>query len=188
MGGNLETSEPDTATLDTGGGQGSGILLFTGESIGDVGEIMSAPEMPPGLFEEIEGLDVALLAGGTAIDVVFRDDGPNGFSLANMRLAPDYILPTHRHDVDCLYYVQSGSILLGRRRIDAGGGFLVRANRAYGYRAGPEGATVLEFRHATGFNMVVTETSRAKWREMVEVAEQNEGWQGFAESVALPKA
>ena len=37
-------------------------------------------------------------------------------------------------------------MILGRRQIDAGGGFVVRARRAYGYRAGQQGATVLEFR------------------------------------------
>jgi len=102
-------------------------------------------------------------------------------------LAPDYILPAHHHNVDCLYYVQSGWIVLGRRRIDPGGGFLVLAERPYGYRAGPEGATVLEFRKSTSFNMVVTETSPAKWQEIVQVASEHDGWPGFVESVALPK-
>lgn len=183
------SASPETPAVSASeSGQGPGIIPYTGESLGDVGEIMSAPEIPPDVIEEIAGFDIALLAGGTAIDVIFRDTTPGGFSLANMRLAPDYILPTHRHNVDCLYYVLSGWIQLGKRRIDAGGGFLVRADRAYGYRAGAEGATVLEFRHSTGFNMVVTESSPAKWSEMVEVAKQNGGWPGFAESVAMPKA
>ncbi|MCV7154216.1 cupin domain-containing protein [Mycolicibacterium pyrenivorans] len=183
------SASPETSSASAPeNGQGPGIIPYTGQSLGDVGEIMNAPEMSSDIIEQIAGFDIALLAGGTAIDVIFRDTAEGGFSLANMRLAPDYILPTHRHNVDCLYYVLSGSIQLGRRRIDAGGGFLVRADRSYGYRAGAEGATVLEFRHSTRFNMVVTETSPAKWSEMVETAKQNEGWPGFAESVSMPKA
>ena len=178
------TSELDAATQHDDG-RGPGIVPYTGASLGDVGEIMSAPEFPAGIAEEF---DIALLAGGAATDVVFQDSRPNGFSLTNLRLAPHFILPPHRHDVDCLYYVLSGSIVLGRRRIDPGGGFQVLANRPYGYRAGPEGATVLEFRQSTRFNMVITETSRLKWREMVEVATANDGWPGFVESVALPTA
>lgn len=166
-------------------GRAGGISIFTGASLGDVSEIMSAPEFPA----EIPGdLDPSAIAGGTVVDVIFRDSRPDGFSLTNIRLAPDYILPTHRHNADCLYYVQSGWIVLGRRRIDAGGGFLVLEERPYGYRAGPEGATVLEFRKSTGFNMVISAMPPAKWQEIVDVAHRHDGWPGFIESVALPRA
>ncbi len=165
-------------------GRAAGISVYTGASLGDVGEIMSAPEFPA---EIPVGLDLAAIAGGTVVDVIFRDDRPDGFSLANIRLAPDYILPTHTHDVDCLYYVQSGWIVLGRRRIDSGGGFLVLAERPYGYRAGPEGATVLEFRKSTGFNMVISAMPSAKWQEIADVARRHDGWPDFVESVALPR-
>jgi mannose-6-phosphate isomerase-like protein (cupin superfamily) len=162
-----------------------GLTFYTGASQGHVSQMMSAPELPPGIV--LDGLDPTALAGGTVDDIVYLDSRPGGFSLANIRLAPDYILPSHHHDVDCLYYVQAGSIILGRRQIGAGGGFVVLAGRAYGYRAGQQGATVLEFRNATNFNMVITETSAAKWREIAQVAEQHDGWPGFAESVALPR-
>jgi hypothetical protein len=161
------------------------IRLYTGASVAAIDEVMTTPQVPAGVFDErVDGR--RLLAGGSAIDVVFRDDRPDGFSLVNMRLAPDYILPTHHHDVDCLYYVQSGWIMFGRKRINAGGGFMVSAERPYTYRAGPEGATVLEFRQATKFNIVITETSPSKWREIVAVAVQHDGWPGFVESAALP--
>lgn len=162
----------------------AGLTFYSGSSQGHVSDMMSGPELPPGLV--LDGLDPAALAGGTVDDIVYRDSRSGGFSLTNIRLAPDYILPAHHHDVDCLYYVQEGSIIVGRRKIDAGGGFVVRAGRAYGYRAGQQGATVLEFRNATSFNMVITETSSAKWQEIAQVAKQHAGWPGFAESVALP--
>jgi hypothetical protein len=118
--------------------------------------------------------------------VLFRGSGPDGFSLVRLWFGAHYRLPRHSHDADCLYYVLSGWILLGRRRIDAGGGFLASAHRPYGYRAGAEGATVLEFRKATSFNMVITETSSTRWQEIARVAVEHGGWPGFADCAALP--
>jgi hypothetical protein len=161
-----------------------GISIFSGVSQGHVSDMMSGPQLPDGMV--LEGLDSSELAGGSVDDIIFRQDVLDGFSLANIRLAPDYILPTHHHDVDCLYYVLSGWILLGRRRIDAGGGFMVSALRPYGYRAGPEGAAVLEFRKAASFNMVITETSPTRWQEIGRVAAERGGWPGFVESAVLP--
>lgn len=160
------------------------IVTFTGESLGDVGEMMSAPKFPG----QLPDIDFSALAGGAVTDILFRDDREQGFSLTSLRLAPDYILPAHHHDVDCLYYVESGLILLGRRRIDRGGGFFVRAGSPYGYQAGTEGATVLEFRNATNFNMIITETSPTKLSRIAKTAVEHDGWPGFVESVALPRA
>lgn len=173
-----DTSENETPDSTT-----SGIFIFSGESQGPVSEMMSGPELPDGMA--LEALDTSALAGGTVDDIIFRQGGPDGFSLANIRLAPNYILPAHHHDVDCLYYVLSGWIVLGRRRINAGGGFLVSALRPYGYRAGAEGACVLEFRKSTRFNMVITETSPTRWNEIARVAEEHHGWPGFVDTAAL---
>lgn len=178
------TSEPQGLTGEPNDSREPGIIPYSGASQAELGAIMSDPEFPPAILAEF---DVSLLAGGSVVDVVFQDSRSNGFSLTNLRLAPNYILPAHTHNVDCLYYVVSGWIMLGRRRIDPGGGFLVMANRPYGYRAGSAGATVLEFRQSTGFNLVVTETSTAKWREIFDVVAENKGWPGFVESVALAK-
>lgn len=174
-----ETTPPEEISAPS-----PGISIYSGASLGDVSEMMSDPELPTGL---VLNVDPAAMAAGTVVDIIFRDQRAGGFSLTNMRLAPDYILPAHRHNVDCLYYVQSGYIVLGRQRIDAGGGFLVRANRPYGYRAGPQGATVLEFRASTQFNMVITETSPAKWDQIERVVDEHGGWPRFASTVALPK-
>lgn len=168
----------------TADGRVAGISIYTGASLGDVGEIMSDPELPAEIPAE---LDFSAVSGGAVTDVVFRDSRPDGFSLANLRLAPGYVLPNHRHDVDCLYYVVSGWIFLGRTRIDTGGGFLVLADRPYGYRAGSEGATVLEFRKSTSFNMVVSAMSPNRWQEIIDAAQEHEGWPGFSEAVALPR-
>jgi hypothetical protein len=160
--------------MNSGNGGGAEIVPFTGASLGGLEEMMQPADVPPQI---LQNFDIAgLTAAGTQLDVVFRDSRPDGFSLISVRLAPDFIVTSHRHDVDCLYYVISGCVMLGRRRLDPGGGFLVLANRAYGYRAGPDGATVLEFRKATSFGTVVTESSPAKWREFADVVGRAGDW------------
>ena len=46
---------------------------------------------------------------------------------------------------------------MGSQVLDAGDGFYIPGDHAYGYRAGPEGAEVLEFRHATSFDIKLDE-------------------------------
>jgi len=58
---------------------------------------------------------------------------------------PNIVLPLHSHSVDCLYYVERGSALMGNRVIGAGEGFLTRAHQPYSFRIGPEGLRLIEF-------------------------------------------
>jgi hypothetical protein len=159
--------------------------IFDGAPAANMDDVMAPPTMPDGVEAAFDENDLALLPAAFATDAIFCDPAPTGFSLVNIRLAPDSILPAHTHNVDCLYYVLSGWILLGRRRLDAGAGFFIPAERPYGYRAGSDGAAVLEFRHSTAFNMVITENSPARWQEMIDVAKKHNAWPGFVESVAL---
>jgi hypothetical protein len=161
--------------------------IFDGSPSVPMAGVMAAPATPESVLAAFDENDLALLPAAFATDALFCDSSPAGFSLVNIRLAPDSILPAHTHDVDCLYYVLSGSILLGRRRLNAGAGFFIPAGRPYGYRAGADGAAVLEFRHATSFNMIITETSPARWQEMIDVARSHQGWPGFTDSVALTR-
>lgn len=172
-------TEPD-------GANGPQFRIFSGAPVGDLDTLMTRPVMPEIVTESFEPNDLVLLGGGFNTEPIFCDPDPGGFSLVNIRLAPDAILPTHTHDVDCLYYVLSGSILLGRRTLAAGAGFFIPAERPYGYRAGADGAAVLEFRKSTHFGMVITETSPTRWQEIVDAAKRHHGWPGFKESVALP--
>ena len=70
-------------------------------------------------------------------------------SLVHAWFGPGYRLPRHTHSADCLYYVISGSAVLGNHTLRAGDGFFVPANAPYQYDAGPEGVEVLEIRGAT---------------------------------------
>ena len=102
--------------------------------------------------------------------VPFRQEGPNGFSLVSLDFAPGAILPRHSHSSDCLYYIVSGGIVMGTRELGPGDGFFVPADQPYGYRAGSEGVTLLEFRHSTAFDTKFHEKDPARFRAKVEAS------------------
>jgi hypothetical protein len=59
----------------------------------------------------------------------------------------------------------------------AGEGFFVPAGHPYTYEAGPDGVEVLEFRHATTFNMRILDREETQWAAIFDVAiSQQEVW------------
>ena len=74
-----------------------------------------------------------------------------GISVTFIWWKPNFPLPRHSHNVDCLYYIVSGSALLGRRTLMAGDSFFVPTDAPYQYTAGPEGVEVLEIRRDKEF-------------------------------------
>jgi quercetin dioxygenase-like cupin family protein len=160
---------------------GRGIKLFRGEG-------------PPGLFESgtmstpvFDADDMAAIAAdgprsphlvdGTWDGVLFKGEGPDGFSLVKAWFGPHYVLPRHSHDGDCLYYVLEGSITLGSQQLGPGDGFFVPDGAPYGYDAGPDGVVVLEFRTRTSFGMNILGGQVDRLRKMAVVADEHgERW------------
>ena len=105
-----------------------------------------------------------------ASTVPFRQDGPDGFSLVSLDFPPGAMLPRHSHSADCLYYIVSGGIVIGRRELGPGDGFFVPAEQPYGYRAGAEGLKLLEFRHSAAFDTKFHEKNPAHFRAKVEAS------------------
>jgi hypothetical protein len=56
--------------------------------------------------------------------------------------------------------------------LGVGDGFYIPGDQVYGYRAGPEGAEVLEFRHATSFDIKLDEKP-AVFDRIAETVEEN---------------
>jgi quercetin dioxygenase-like cupin family protein len=102
--------------------------------------------------------------------VPFRQEGPDGFSLVRLDIPPGGILPRHSHSADCLYYVVSGGIVMGKRELGAGDGFFVPSDQPYGYSAGSEGVVLLEFRHSTAFDTKFFERDPARFRAKAEAS------------------
>jgi quercetin dioxygenase-like cupin family protein len=114
---------------------------------------VAEPEMDAGSTRLVE----AGVMDGSEVTQLFRHGGDGGFSLVHVWFKPNYHLPRHSHDTDCLYYVLSGQVLMGSQVMEAGDGFYVPSGQSYGYRAGPAGVEVLEFRHSTAFDIRLTE-------------------------------
>jgi quercetin dioxygenase-like cupin family protein len=102
--------------------------------------------------------------------VPFRQEGPDGFSLVSLDFPPGAILPRHSHSADCLYYIISGGIVIGKRELGPGDGFFAPAEHPYGYRAGAEGVKLLEFRHSTAFDTKFHEKDPARFRAKAEAS------------------
>jgi quercetin dioxygenase-like cupin family protein len=118
---------------------------------------------------------------GSVITQLFRHSGDNGFSLVYVWFKPNYHLPRHSHNVDCLYYILGGQVIMGGQVLEVGDGFYIPSDQVYGYRAGPEGAEVLEFRHATSFDIKLDEKAEVFDRILETVKENRDQW--AAESV-----
>lgn len=51
------------------------------------------------------------------------------------------------------------------------------ADQLYAYRAGPDGVEVLEFRHATSFDMQIADKKPERWVSIMDAAAENkEAW------------
>jgi quercetin dioxygenase-like cupin family protein len=174
------TSTTDTAHGEVEEASSSGLpaadefSIFTGEAVRPFGEMLTNVTFTPGEGEQFAATS---MFNGLRAMVPFCHGGESGFSIVRVFLAPGYILPAHTHDSDCLYFVLRGQAILGKRVIEPGGGFFVPSGKAYGYTAGEEGVEVLEFRHATSTDFHETERSPARWRKILDNAEQRGGWE-----------
>src|SRR5882762_6002847 len=54
-------------------------------------------------------------AEGYVLKCLFASPEPDGFSLTYIWFKGNYPLPPHQHNVDCLYYVIAGELLMGSR-------------------------------------------------------------------------
>jgi hypothetical protein len=158
------------------------LQIYTGEKIADIDAMRGGPRrVQPEDLDDPEFFELPRL--GIRTRVLFLGEGPDGFSVLAVDLAPHAIIYRHAHDTDCLYSVTEGHIVMGRRRIEQGGGFFVAANQPYTYQAGPEGACVAETRATTTFRTTVMETNPGHRKAIVENARTHRTqWEEFFEA------
>ena len=143
----------------------------TAPTLDEDGVMTYAPiDIDPAAFE---GLDVGLLRAGEDVRVLYKSADPDGFSLVSAKFGPGYRLPRHSHSADCLYYVVSGEAHMGSRVLKPGDGFFIEAEAPYTYTAGPEGVEVLEFRHATTFDIKIRDTTAEQWAPVIAAVAAN---------------
>lgn len=125
-----------------------------------------------------EGMSKALAAGYMGGDEIKVLTDLPGFGLTHIWFKEGYQLPLHSHDVDCMYYVISGSLRLGTEEIGPSDCFFIPADVPYTYKPGPDGVEVLEIRHANHFNFVNHAKAEAWWvRAAEEIASRKDAWQ-----------
>lgn len=135
---------------------------------------MGSMEIDPAVRDAV---DLGMLGAGQHVRVLFKGEGPDGFSLVHARFEPGYRLPRHSHSSDCLYYVVSGEAHMGSRVLKPGDGFFILAEAPYAYTAGPEGVEVLEFRHATTFDIKIRDKTLEHWKPVIEaIKAHGESW------------
>ncbi len=135
---------------------------------------MGSMEMDPAVRDAV---DLGMLGVGQRVTVLFKGEGPDGFSLVHARFEPGYRLPRHSHSADCLYYVVAGEAHMGSRVLKPGDGFFILAEAPYAYTAGPDGVEVLEFRHATTFDIKIRDKTLEHWKPVIEaIKAHGESW------------
>jgi quercetin dioxygenase-like cupin family protein len=127
-------------------------------------------------------------APGTDVRVAVRQTPEEGgFSILHVWFKADYPVPRHTHDADCLYYIVSGSAILGSQTLRPGDGFFIPAGAPYSYDAGPEGVELLEIRHAVWqFDIQILESNAGKWAAMADTIDSHrEAWEADSVSPTL---
>jgi mannose-6-phosphate isomerase-like protein (cupin superfamily) len=187
-------SKPTRADTDVSSSASAGIgqkhiRTFRWEDAAEVdGEIMA-----------MEGVDDAVQAGfrqlagngleeAQKIRCLFRDSGDPGSSLVHIWYKSGFVLPRHRHDADCVYYIIAGEIQMGNVVLRQGDGMFIPKNRDYMYSVGPDGVELLEYRNASRFNIVFDGRDSAQWTRMVQAAKDNaDAWKQQNEPPARRK-
>jgi mannose-6-phosphate isomerase-like protein (cupin superfamily) len=131
----------------------------------------------------MEGLDESVLAGfqrieghgienGHQVRCLFQEAAA-GMSLVHIWYKSGFVLPQHRHNADCVYYVIAGEIRAGSVVVGQGDGLFIPKGHDYTYTAGPDGVELLEFRNAATFNIVFNGKDPNQWTRIIAAADCN---------------
>jgi mannose-6-phosphate isomerase-like protein (cupin superfamily) len=110
--------------------------------------------------------------------LVHQDRDEGGLSVVYLFFKPNFPLFRHKHDVNSLYVVVSGSAVgfMGNETLLPGDCFAVSAQTPYYYTAGPEGVEVLEiFRDADTVTVIYTDNPDGRLEEAQEAVRANAG-------------
>jgi hypothetical protein len=88
-----------------------------------------------------------------------------GFNLLGVKLAPNFTIPRHHHNMHQLVFVYEGEAWQGAKRFGPGDWYFTRAEHPYSLTAGPEGVTVFEIRAEAMQNLTLVwdDVDPAKW-------------------------
>jgi quercetin dioxygenase-like cupin family protein len=100
-----------------------------------------------------------------SLKVLLNQSGDNAFSLVQVTAAPHTVIQRHKHTSDQVVWCVAGSMTQGNKLLEAGSGYFTPANQPYGFEAGPDGVTYIEFRHCPLANTetIFVEENPARW-------------------------
>ncbi|SNQ45271.1 hypothetical protein FRACA_10030 [Frankia canadensis] len=75
-----------------------------------------------------------------------RREQVGSLHMLEMKLAPNFVIPRHHHNMDQLVLVLEGRARQGRRWFEPGEGYFTKAMVPYSTAAGPEGCRLVEIR------------------------------------------
>jgi len=107
--------------------------------------------------------------------LVHQTPDEGGMSIVYLFFKPNFPLFRHKHDVDSLYVVISGSAVgfMGAETLRPGDCFSVPAGTPYYYTAGPEGVEVLEMLRADSVTVIYTDNPDGRLEEAKEAVREN---------------
>jgi quercetin dioxygenase-like cupin family protein len=109
-----------------------------------------------------------------------------GYSVTHVWFKEGYPLPLHSHDADCLYYVIAGEVRLGTEVLGTRDCVFIPKDTPYTYKTGPDGAELLEIRHASHFSFLNLAKGEAFWvRAAEDVAARREAWRTAVPPTAI---
>ena len=113
-------------------------------------------------------VDAGIREGGR-VNLLFSRPG---LSLSHVWFKTGYPLPRHSHDVDCAYFIISGSLRIGTEVLGPGDGFFVGTGVPYTYVPEEGGVELLEIRNSNEFDIKLLANNTAWWDKAVERLQQ----------------
>jgi mannose-6-phosphate isomerase-like protein (cupin superfamily) len=114
-----------------------------------------------------------------------QGSGQGSLSVVYLFFKPNFPLFPHKHDVNSLYVVISGSVVdfMGSETLRPGDCWSVQAGQSYYYTAGPEGVEVLEiFTGRDQVNIILTDAAADRLEAAEAAVRDNEAsWRKITE-------
>jgi mannose-6-phosphate isomerase-like protein (cupin superfamily) len=77
---------------------------------------------------------------------IFHEGDDRTPQLFETQVPPNAEAAVHCHEEDEIMYILDGEMILGNRSLRRGGSMFIAAQTMYGFKAGPEGVSFLNFR------------------------------------------
>jgi mannose-6-phosphate isomerase-like protein (cupin superfamily) len=164
----------------------SGVRIYKAADAPTLGEAEFGSRTDYSEHEELRPIAAALGKFRCNRLLVNQEPDDGGFSLAYFFFKPNFPLFRHRHEDDCMYFIISGSAVMGSQVLRAGDSFFVPSMAPYMYTAGSEGIEVLEIRHNAdaklGYTTIFARNQPARLEEAQTAIDENGAlWESLTE-------